>query len=86
MDGPRNYHMKLVRQWKTDIMCDHLYVESENRIQMKLFAEEKYRLTDFEKRMVTKGYRCRAGGGPGVWDWHMHNEVYGMTGQLGPAV
>ena len=53
---------------------------------MKLFAEEKYRLTDFEKRMVTKGYRCRAGGGPGVWDWHMHNEVYGMTGQLGPAV
>ena len=22
----------------------------------------------------------------GVWDWHMHTEVYGMTGQQGPAV
>ena len=24
--------------------------------------------------------------GLGVWDWHMHTEVYGMTGQQGPAV
>ena len=23
--------------------------------------------------------------GLGIWDWHMHNEVYGMIGQLGPA-
>ena len=24
--------------------------------------------------------------GLGVWDWHMHNEVYGMIGQYGHAV
>ena len=24
--------------------------------------------------------------GQGVWDCHMHTEVYGMTGQWGPAV
>ena len=24
--------------------------------------------------------------GLGVWDWHMHTEVYGMIGQWGPAV
>ena len=23
--------------------------------------------------------------GLGVWDWHMHTEVYGITGQMGPA-
>ena len=30
----------------------------------------------------------RGGGrdGLGVWDWHMHTEVYGMIGQWGPAV
>ena len=22
----------------------------------------------------------------GFWDWHMHTEVYGMIGPLGPAV
>ena len=26
------------------------------------------------------------GDGPGVWDWHMHTEVYGLIDQLGPAV
>jgi len=45
--------------------------------------------------MVTKGDRWgdRVGGGPAgggdglaVWDWHMHTEVFGMTGQWGPAV
>ena len=24
--------------------------------------------------------------GLGVWDYHMHTEVYGMIGQQGPAV
>ena len=26
------------------------------------------------------------GDGLGVWDWHMHTMVYGMVGQLGPAI
>ena len=31
--------------------------------------------------MVTKGDRCRGRDGLGAWDWHMHMDVYGMTGQ-----
>ena len=43
--------------------------------------------TDFEKLMVTKGDRWGVGrDGLGVWVWHMHTEVHGMTGQGGPAV
>ena len=36
--------------------------------------------------MVTKGDRYGRRDGLGVWEWHMHTEVYGMTGQQGPAV
>ena len=25
-------------------------------------------------------------GGVGVWDWHLHTEVYGRSGKQGPAV
>ena len=32
--------------------------------------------------MVIKG----GGWWTGVWDWHMHTEVCGMTGRWGPAV
>lgn len=35
--------------------------------------------SDFEKLMVTNR------DGLGVWGWHMHPEVYGGTGQWGPA-
>ena len=28
---------------------------------------------------------CGRWDGLGVWDWHMHTVVYGMTGQLGAA-
>ena len=36
--------------------------------------------------MATKGDRWVGGrDGLGVWDWHTHTEVYGMTGQWGPA-
>ena len=36
--------------------------------------------------MGTKGDGGRGRDGLRVWDWHMHIEVYGMTGQWGPAV
>ena len=42
-------------------------------------SESEYKL------MVTKGGR-EWGDGLGVWDWHLHTVVYGMTGQRGPAV
>ena len=43
-------------------------------------------LTGFEKLVVTRGIGRVGRGGLGVWNWHMHVEVYGMTGQWGPAV
>ena len=61
----------------------HYYVESKKKIQMNLAAEQK----QTEKLMVTKGDRWGEGrDGLGIWDWPMHTEVYGMTGQQGPAV
>ena len=36
--------------------------------------------------MGTKGDGGRGRDGLRVWDGHMHNEVYGMTGQWGPAI
>ena len=42
--------------------------------------------TDFEnKLMISKGDSWGRAG-LGVWDWHMHTEVYGMHGQKRPAV
>ena len=56
------------------------------RIQMN-FLQKRKRRTDFEnKLMVTKEDRCRKRDGLGVWDWHMHTEVYGMMGQWRPAL
>ena len=55
-------------------------------IQMNLF-QNRNRFTDFEKLMATKGDMWVEGRhGLGVWDWHMHTELCGMTGQGGPAV
>ena len=36
--------------------------------------------------MVTKGDGEAGRDGLGIWDWHMHTEVYGMISQWGPAV
>ena len=53
------------------------------RIQINSL-QNRSRLTDFENKLtVTKGNRLQVGE---VWDWHMHTEVYGMTGPWGPAV
>ena len=53
---------------------------------MNLFAEEK----ETDRLWKTYGYqRGKVGGGMDgleVWDWHMHTELYGITGQRGPAV
>ena len=50
---------------------------------MNLFAEQTHKL------WKTYGYQrgqVRGRDGLGVWDWHLHTEMYGMTGQQGPAV
>ena len=49
--------------------------------------KNRNRLTDFENKfMVTKRDRWRGGDGLGIWNRHVHAEVYGMIGQRGPAV
>ena len=47
--------------------------------------QNRNRLTDFEKLILTKGDRWGVGrrDGLGVWDWHMHTDIYGMIGQWG---
>ena len=48
--------------------------------------QNRNRLTDFEKFMVTRGYSEGVENGLGLWDWHMHTIVYGIYGQQGPVV
>ena len=55
------------------------------RIQMNLFAEQKYtrnlwKTSDYQRGQVGAGRR-----GPGVWDWHTLTGVSGMIGPQGPA-
>ena len=54
--------------------------------QMNLFAEQ--RLTDFEKEPMScqKGQVGRGRDGLGIWDWHMHTDIYRMIGQQGPVI
>ena len=50
---------------------------------------KKKKKTKKKERKETYGYLTGQVGesdGLGLWDWHMHTEVYGMTGQKGPAV
>ena len=49
---------------------------------MNLFAEWK----QTHRVGKTCGYQRGQVGSGRIWDWHMHTEVYGMTGQPGPAV
>ena len=48
----------------------------------RTYLQNRNKLTDFEKRMVTKGDRYESrDDGLGVWDWQMHTKVYGIIGQ-----
>ena len=60
--------------------------------------QNRNRFTDFENKFVVVqfipnlyqrgqvvGGRGREGDGLGIWDRHVYTEVYGMTGQWGPA-
>ena len=61
-----------------------LYVESKKGIQVNKYLQNRNRLTDFEKFMITKGDRC---GGEGGMDWglglaYAHNGMMGQRGTL----
>ena len=85
MDGPRDYHPKLIIQWQTIIIWYNLFMESEKGIQMNLFAEQKQTYILWKQTLLPKG-TGRENDRLEVWDWHMHTEVYRMVGQQGPTV
>ena len=47
--------------------------------------QNRNRIADFEKHMLTKRDREEGRDGPGLWDWHKQTKIYGMIGQWGPA-
>ena len=53
---------------------------------MNLSVEQKQTQTLKTNLWLAKGIGGGGRDGLGVWDWHMHTEVYGMIGQWGPAV
>ena len=52
---------------------------------MNLFAEEKQTHRLGITYGSQRGWVGEGGYGLGVWDWHPHNEVYGMIGQWAPV-
>ena len=55
-------------------------------MQRNLFAGQRQTLKNL---WLPKGTGGGGGGrrdGLGVWDWYIHTELYGMTGQQGHAV
>ena len=83
MDGPRNYINELSQTVKDK---HHItYIRNLKKDTNELICK-KVRFNDFEKKlMVIKMGRLGGDEGLGIWDWHMHSEVYGMIGQLGPG-
>ena len=79
MDGPRNYHAKLVRQSDTNVKCYHLHVEPQKRTQWTSLR------TDTDSQTLKNVWFPKDtgwGDGQGVWDgnaiktglwWLLHN-------------
>ena len=65
-----------VRQWETNIICYHLYMDSKKRrgIQMNLFAEQK----QTHKHWKTYGYGYQSGidKGEAQVDWGFGIEIF----------
>ena len=65
MDGPRNY-LSEVRQWDTNVICYHLYVESKKRIQW-ISLQNRY----WPRLWKTYGFQSRQiGGWAGGLGWN----------------
>ena len=64
--------LRKVRQWETNIICYHLYVESNKRIQMNLFVEQKHAHRLRENYSYQKGQT----GGEGGVDWGFDMEKF----------
>ena len=52
----------------------------------KLICRTEIDLQTLQNLWLPKGTAEAERDGLGVWDWHIHPQVYGMIGQWGPAV
>ena len=75
-----------VRQWKTNIIWS-LTCGTWKKDTIELICRIE---TDSQTLKINLWLPKGTGGGGeevlGVWDWHMHTEVYGMISQQGPAM
>ena len=70
MDGFRDYHTKLARQWKRDILWYHLYVNLKNGYKWT-YLQKRNRCTGFEDKLtITKGSRWQGG-----MDWRSETDI-----------
>ena len=53
----------------------------------RTFLHNRKGLTNFENKLNSyQRGQVRERDGLGIWNWHMHTVVCGMTGQWGPAI
>ena len=74
--------------WETQALWEAGTWMQWNKTIKNFYLQNRNRLKAFEKLMFTKEDRWgwQGSDGLGVWEWHMHTEVYGMIDQLGPSV
>ena len=61
-------------------------LKKKKRIKNKLIHRTETDSQASKNLWLPKGTAGEERDGLGVWDWHMHTELYGMIGQQGPAV
>ena len=81
MDGPREGHTEEVGRTEKDTSHDTTCMWNLRKGDRNLFAEQKQ--THRHRKQtpwLPEGTGGVGKGGLGVWDWHVHTEVYGMIG------
>ena len=86
MDAVRNYHTKLARQRKTNIIWYYLYVESreinanELIYKTEIYSDTENKLMVTERGRKDKKYKIR------VWDYHKYTTICKIDNEQGPTV
>ena len=80
--------MRVVRQWKANIISYHIDVESKKKKNSYKwnFCRTEIDSQTLKNLWLPGGHMAAGRNGLGVWEWHMHTEVHGIISQQGPAV
>ena len=76
----------ILRESERQISYDITYMCNQKKRIYKCFWQNRNKLSNFEKQLPKRTGRGDGRDGLGVWDWHMHSVVKGMTGQQEPAL